>query len=167
MVRSLDGILFLSVYNTKGRALSAKLVWLLVTRFGGMPLEQMEVFLFSDPSLGASTGHQWNVTQSSLDHRAGFWRTTRWTVLRQGRGDTSALRGKKKNNIKPFCAVHHLFCMCHKAHQELGLFVSMMWWPVTQGTSPQRGHREMGACWGCRVWAISGLSQVKAAESWR
>lgn len=160
MVRSLDGILFLSVYNTKGRALSAKLVWLLVTRFGGMPLEQMEVFLFSDPSLGVSTGHQWNVTQSSLDHRAGFWRTTRWTVLRQGRGDTSALRGKK--NIKPSCAVHHLFCMCHKACQELGLFVLMMWRPVTQGTSPQRGHREMGAC--CKV---QGASQGKAGEGWR
>lgn len=151
MVRSLASLLFFSVYNTKGRALSAKLVWLLVTRFGGMPLEQMEVFLFSDPSLDASTGHLWNVTQSSLDHRAGFWRRARWTVLRQGKRDTSALRKKRKKK-KPSCAVCHLFHRYHTARQELGFFVST-WWPVSRGTSPQRGYRVMGAC--CEVWAVS------------
>lgn len=139
---SLDHTLFFSVYNTKRRALSAKLVWLLVTRFGGMPLEQMEVFLFSDLRLGASTGHQWNVTQSSLDHRAGFWRMAGWTVWMQGEGRHLHIKEKERLG----CAVHHLYDLCHKAPRGLGLFVSV-WGPVTQ-----RGRSEMGTWF--KVWGV-------------
>lgn len=141
MVRSLDCILFLSVYNTKGRVHSAKLVWLLVMRFGGMPLEQMEVFLFSDPSLGASTGRRWNVTQSSLD-QSRLLKEGEMHNSETGQGRHFHTKEKEKPPIPyvPWSALGaRVIC------------VSVM-------TSPSRhvsrgGHREMGAC--CEVQAVS------------
>lgn len=154
MVRSLDHILFLPVYNTKGRILSARLVWLLVMRFGGMPLEQMEVFslqwspsgCLNWASVKCDTKLPWSQSKLLKEGEMNSFET--------GQGRYFCVKEKK-----PSYTVNQTFHICHKAHQELGLFVSM-WWPVTQGTSPQR--------WPC--WEVRGMSHDWAeadGHSWR